>query len=241
MSTLRTAFQLVQARAPAIVTTSSMALLPAMLAHLGVTAIAAQSGGPIAPIFASILGSAIMAGGMFFAQAALVPLVAENALVGTAGPREAWLAVGRRFGPLLRTGVPMMLLVWLGTLCCVLPGLYASVIYAFALPVAALEPLEGMAALRRSKELVGTVLGSVIAVLALSFAINFSAQLVATLLVGRAEPLFLVLVQDLVLLAAWPVLITAQVLNYQLARVRLEGATPEELAGEAVDATEADD
>ena len=83
-------------------------------------------------------------------QAALVPLVGDRALGGTMGPGRAWLAVGLHPASILGTAALSTLATLVGFLLCVVPGVFAAVGFALAMPVVLLEGRRGTDALRRS-------------------------------------------------------------------------------------------
>ncbi len=67
---------------------------------------------------------------------------------------EAFQFALSRLGGLLATSIISGLLVLLGTLACVIPGIYLAIIYVFASQVVIIENRSGMNALGRSQELV---------------------------------------------------------------------------------------
>ena len=103
---------------------------------------------PIA--YATAIAAGLLLAGLFLAHAALVPLVLELTQDRPAGAAHAWAAAGARIGPLLGTGLVAALLVALGTLLFVVPGLVLAAGFSLAPPLVVLEGLSGRAALEHS-------------------------------------------------------------------------------------------
>src|SRR5207248_5430978 len=72
-----------------------------------------------------------------------------------------------RFASLLVTNIIVGLLIWLGLILCIAPGVYFAVSYMLVSQVVVLEGLSGGEAMRRSKELIGGYRGRVFGVLLL--------------------------------------------------------------------------
>jgi hypothetical protein len=103
---------------------------------------------PIA--YAVLVVAAVLLAGLFFAHAALVPLVIELRAGRPTGPARAWAEVAPRLGALLRTALLGAPLVALGFLFLVVPGIALAVGFGFAVPAAMTEGVSGRAALHRS-------------------------------------------------------------------------------------------
>jgi len=117
----------------------------------GETPVGERSLGAVIPLAVSAaVGVAILLIGLALAQAALVPVVLGRAR----RPSEAWAAVASRMGALLVTGVQGALLIALGTVLLVLPGIAAMTAFAFAMPAVVIEGRSGSAALDRSWRLI---------------------------------------------------------------------------------------
>jgi len=89
---------------------------------------------------------ALLLAGLALAHAAVVPLVLGVA----AGPTRAWAVVASRIHALVWTEICGVLLVALGSLFFLLPGIALAVGFAFTVPVTMSEGISGRAALGRS-------------------------------------------------------------------------------------------
>jgi hypothetical protein len=87
-------------------------------------------------------------------QAVILYVVMREYVDRPATIGEAFNLALSRFGPLLGTVILSGVLIFLGALACFIPGIYLSVMWAFAAQVVVLENLSGMDALKRSKALV---------------------------------------------------------------------------------------
>ena len=103
---------------------------------------------PIA--YATVIIAALLLAGLFLAHAAAVPLVIAFAEGKRAGAAHAWAVVASRLGALISTGLLATVLVALGALFFVLPGLILAVGFSLAAPIVVLEGVSGRAALERS-------------------------------------------------------------------------------------------
>lgn len=70
-----------------------------------------------------------------------------------------------RFGALLGTSILAGLIIGLGYILCIIPGIYFSLIYLFISQVVVLEGLSGSAALTRSKNLISGYIGRTFGIL----------------------------------------------------------------------------
>jgi hypothetical protein len=103
---------------------------------------------PIA--YATAIVLALLLVGLLLAHAAVVPLVLDLTEGRATGPAQAWAVAGARMGPLLATALPAALLVALGAVFFVVPGLILAVGFSLSAPVVILEGVFGRAALERS-------------------------------------------------------------------------------------------
>jgi len=103
---------------------------------------------PIA--YATAIVAGLLLAGLFLAHAAAVPLVLAFTERKTAGPAHAWAVVASRIGPLVATGLLGAVLVALGAVFFVLPGLLLAAGFSLAPPLVILEGVAGRAALERS-------------------------------------------------------------------------------------------
>jgi hypothetical protein len=100
--------------------------------------------------YATAIAAAVLLAGLFLAHAALVPLVLELTQGRPAGPAQAWAAAGSRIGPLVVTGLLAALLVAVGSLFFIVPGLVLAAGFSLAPPIVVLEGAYGRAALENS-------------------------------------------------------------------------------------------
>jgi hypothetical protein len=143
-------------------------------------------GAAIPLALSAAVGLAILLIGLALAHAALVPVV-----LGTARrPSEAWAAVAARMGALLVTGVQGALLIALGTVLLVLPGIAAMMAFAFAVPAVVIEGLSGSAALDRSWRLIRGRCWAVLALWMLLAALTAASIAIAAIMPAGAWRLF---------------------------------------------------
>ncbi len=119
-------------------------LIVPLLERVGVGAVMLTS-------LASLLSLLILAP---LSQAVILYVVMREYVDRPATMGEAFNLALTRFGPLLGTVILSGLLIFLGFLACFVPGIYLSIMWAFAAQVVVLEDRSGMDALRRSKALV---------------------------------------------------------------------------------------
>jgi hypothetical protein len=167
------AFQLYRAHAKPLLITCALLFVPAAVinsmaraAILGPTlAIAASPdpagalAGTLSVYMLGLLGTLVTT---FFLYGIIVPLTngaltiaaADRVLGGRAEWREVWMLLFRRLGRLLSAVVPAAIVVTIGCVFFVIPGLIMALLFAFVSPVVLIEGLGGRAALERSTTLV---------------------------------------------------------------------------------------
>ena len=143
---------------------------------------------------------------------------------------EVLRALGDRAGSVIVVSIMSGLLIGLGTLLLVIPGILIAVWTVVATPVAAIEGLKNSAALSRSRSLargqfwhvLGTMLLAWVIVMALVFGLAIALGMVFGI-VGAPERLIEMLT-GLLMVPLFPLIaVTASLLYYDL-RVRSEGA-----------------
>ena len=170
---------------------------------------------------------------LFFLYGVIVPLtngaltiaVADRVLGGNAGWREVWMLLFRRLDKLLAALIPAGLLVAIGLFLGVIPGIVLMVLYAFVSPVVLVEGLGGIAALRRSVELVRSDWLRVALVVVVFGVIHGVARVVAGALVPHGAIFMDSFMSDLIKLALLPIPIMGTVLLYFDIRRAREGFT----------------
>jgi hypothetical protein len=131
--------------------------------------------------YATAIAAAVLLAGLFLAHAALVPLVLELTQGRPAGPAQAWAVAGSRIGPLLVTGLLAALLVALGALFFVVPGLVLAAGFSLAPPIVVLEGAYGRAALEHSWRRLRGHWGAALSLWALIVVLSLLASALATL------------------------------------------------------------
>jgi hypothetical protein len=243
------AFRLYRAHAKPLLLTCALLFVPAAIVNtlaraaiLGPTVALAQAGDPAAVAMAGsfwvyILGlvGTLVTG--FFLYGIIVPLtngaltisVADRILGGNAGWREVWMLLFRRLGLLLSAVVPAAIVVALGCVFFLIPGLVFALFFAFVSPVVLIEGIGGRAALERSTTLVRSDWLRVALVL-LSFAlVRGLAQVLGTALVAPGSIFFGSLLSDLVTMVLLPIPVLGAVLLYFDIRRKRENFTPDNL------------
>jgi hypothetical protein len=97
------------------------------------------------------------------------------------------VALGR-LGGLIVTSILSGILVTLGLIACIVPGIYLAIVFSLASQVVIVENLSGMTALQRSKDLVGGHFGRVFGTLLLLGLLLGVVSFVLGLIIGVALP-----------------------------------------------------
>jgi len=105
-------------------------------------------------VYATTIVALLLLAGLFIAHAAIVPLVLERRASST-GPAQACAVVGSRIGAVLGTSLIAALLVALGALFFVVPGLVLAVGFSLAPSIVVCQGISGREALERSWRLMG--------------------------------------------------------------------------------------
>ena len=242
------AFRLYRANARPLLLTCALLFVPAAIinsmaraAILGPTLAIASSSDPAAALAGSLsvymlglLGTLVTA---FFLYGIIVPLTngaltiaaADRILGGRAEWREVWMLLFRRLGKLLSAVIPAAIVVTLGCLFFVIPGLVLALFFAFVSPVVLIEGLGGRAALERSTALVRSDWLRVALVL-MSFAVvRFVAQLVANIFVAPTAIFVGSLLSDLFTMVMLPIPVLGTVLLYFDVRRKRDNFTNDNL------------
>ena len=160
--------------------------------------------------YATAVIALLLLAGIFLAHAAAVPVVQRKS-----GPAHAWAAVASRIGPLVWTGLLGAVLVAVGALFFIIPGIALAAGFSFAAPAVMLEGISGRAALERSWRLMHGHWGAVLAFWALIVIFSLAASAAATSVPpGPLRPLLSALVRVI----TYPLPIVGLVLVYQRAR-----------------------
>ena len=203
------------------------------LARRGVEAAGATMGS-VALYLLVLLGTLMTA---FFLYGVVVPLtngaltitVADRVLGGNAGWREVWMLLFRRLGMLLSAVIPAAILIAVGSMFFLIPGLVLGLLFAFVSPVVLIEGLRGRAALRRSVELVRSDWLRVAIVIFVFAVLCGLARMIAGALIPRSAIFAGSLFGDLFTMVLLPVPILGLVLLYFDIRRKRENFTPDRL------------
>jgi hypothetical protein len=242
------AFQLYRKHAKALLVTCALLFVPASIikslalaAILGPTVALATSADPTATLAGGLsvylfglLGTLVTA---FFLYGIIVPLtngaltiaVADRILGGNAEWREVWMLLFRRLGKLLSAVVPAAVVVAIGFVFFVIPGLVLGLLFAFVSPVVLIEGIGGRAALERSTTLVRSDWLRVTLVVLTFGLLRAVAQLVAGALVPHSAIFVSSFFGDLITMVLLPVPVLGMVLLYFDVRRKRDNFTPDHL------------
>jgi hypothetical protein len=242
------AFQLYRKHAKALLITCALLFVPASIikslalaAILGPTVALATSADPTATLAGGLsvylfglLGTLVTA---FFLYGIIVPLtngaltiaVADRILGGNAEWREVWMLLFRRLGKLLSAVVPAAVVVAIGFVFFVIPGLVLGLLFAFVSPVVLIEGIGGRAALERSTTLVRSDWLRVTLVVLTFGLLRAVAQLVAGALVPHSAIFVSSFFGDLITMVLLPVPVLGMVLLYFDVRRKRDNFTPDHL------------
>ncbi|HLK93087.1 MAG TPA: hypothetical protein VKZ18_24545 [Polyangia bacterium] len=242
------AFQLYRANAKPLLTICAVLFIPAAVVNslafsaiVGPTLAIARAGDPAAALAGNLSVFLLqMAGTLattFFLFGIIVPLTnaaltiaaADRVLGGRAEWREVWMLLFRRLGKLLSAVVPAAIVVTIGCVFFIIPGLVLAVLFTFVSPVVLIEGLGGRAALERSSTLVRSDWLRVALLLIAFAAVRWVAQFVASLLVPAGSIFMGALLGDLVTMVMLPVPVLGTVLLYFDVRRKRENFTNDNL------------
>ncbi|MBV9948636.1 MAG: hypothetical protein JOZ69_17440, partial [Myxococcales bacterium] len=185
----------------------------------------------VSGLLATLLGLLAMAVGVglmyFFAvplvTGALTILVADRATGGTLGPGQAYRLLLTRLGKWASAWIPAFLLVLLGLLFLVIPGLLLGFFFVFVTPVVILEGIGGVAALQRSASLVKANFPQVAIMWLLFIGIRIVTSIVAGVFLSAGAFLWKSIVQDMLQLFLLPIPVIGTVLLYLDIRRQADG------------------
>jgi hypothetical protein len=173
---------------------------------------------------AQAIAVGILFAGLLFAQAALTPLA-----FGQGGAGFACAAVGSRLGSICAAASAGAVLVAIGILCLVVPGIVIAILFFFAGPAALAEPKGGFAALQRSVRLFGRVWPEAVALVFVTAGIDVGLHELAFRLLPSVRPIPAALVDAAIsaLVLPFPLLLSS--ILYLRARSAADGIPIEEL------------
>jgi hypothetical protein len=258
MDLLKDAFNLYKRHLQVFLITAAVLFVPGAIVSSGLLAaifatLAAGSGSMFGIVAVAVagLGWAMVAFVLYglvlpLTSAALTIAVADRMLGGERGWQDYWRMLVARLGRLLSAVIPAALLVLAGTILVALPGLvlpfFLALVpivglvlcffFAFVPAVVLVEGRGGMAAVKRSFELVLSDWLRVLLVFVVFGAINFIAHMVGGLLIPDRFVFLDRLMGDLVTLVLLPIPVLAAVLLYLDIRRKKEGADRETLQAE---------
>jgi hypothetical protein len=166
----------------------------------------------------------ILFAGLLIAQAALTPLA-----FGRGGPGFACAAVGSRFGAVCAAASAGAVLVAIGILCLVVPGIVIAIVFFFAGSAALAEPNGGFAALQRSVRLFGRVWPELVALVFVTAGIDVGLHELAFRLLPALRPIPAALLDAAISALVVPLPLLLSSILYLRARSAADGIPIEEL------------
>ena len=166
----------------------------------------------------------ILFAGVLFAQAALVPLA-----FGRGGAASAWAALGARFGSVCAAAGAGAVLVTVGVLCLVVPGIVIAILFFFAAPAALCEANGGFAALQRSVRLFGRVWPELVALVFVTAGIDVGLHELVFRLLPELRPVPAAAIDAAVSAFVLPIPLILSAILYLRARSAADGVPIEEL------------
>ena len=255
---LQQAFELYRKHAKAFITIAAVVFVPGALAHacaraailaptvavqiafdpvthlptqapVALGALAAGFGAMMLGLLAAAITGLFLHGVIIPLTQGALALAAADRLVGrTTTWQELWTLLFRRVGTVLSAVIPVALLVGIGFFFLVVPGVLLSFFFSFVPTVALFEGVGGMAALRRSYDLVRADWLRMLLVLIVFGVISAVTQVIAGVflhgLLGAR------LLQDALTLVVLPIPVIASVLLYFDIRRKREGFDDVQLA-----------
>lgn len=202
--------KLLLARFPLLISISLLVQLPFMVFQLIIPLVERAGAGALVAFItlAGTLVSLVVLAPL--SQAVILYVVMREYVDRPATLGEAFNLAMSRFGPLLGTLIISGLLIGLGFIACFVPGIYLSIMWAFAAQVVVLENRSGMDALQRSKALVTGYGGRVFGVVFLIQIVAAVIQWIVALGFGAALPSQEVIPGR----GGFPVMHTVNYLNY---------------------------
>ena len=165
--------------------------------------------------YATAIVAALLLAGLFLAHAAAVPLVLELCEGRAAGASHAWAHVSSRLPAVAATGLLGAVLVAVGALCLILPGILLAVSFSLAPAIAMREGVSGRTALEQSWQGLRGHWGPALGMWALIVAFSVLASLLAAAVPpGPLRPLLAALVR----VVLYPLPLAGLVLLYREAR-----------------------
>jgi hypothetical protein len=242
------AFQLYKRHAKALLVTCALLFVPAsIIKSLALAAILGPSiaiatsadpatalGGGLSVYLLGVLGTLVTA---FFLYGIIVPLtngaltisVADRILGGNAQWREVWMLLFRRLGKLMSAVVPAALVVAIGFVFFIIPGLILGLLFAFVSPVVLIEGIGGRAALERSTTLVRSDWLRVTLMVLVFGLLRGVAEILASAFIPHNLIFISSLFGDLITMVLLPVPVLGMVLLYFDVRRKRDNFTPDHL------------
>ena len=173
---------------------------------------------------APALALGIFFAGLVLAQAALAPLAFVACSTG-----RACQTVGPRFGAICAAAFAGAVLVAVGILCLVIPGIVVAILFLFAAHAALYEGISGFAALQRSLRLFARVWPELLALVMVAAGIDAGLHWIAFRFVPSPGPLPSALVDIAIGVLVLPVPLLTTALLYLRARSEADAVPIEEL------------
>jgi serine/threonine protein kinase len=101
--------------------------------------------------------------------------------------REAFAVLRKRWRPFLKTLVRVTLLIFIGLILLVIPGMVMWMRYSLYAPVVLMEGLQGKAAMKRARELASRSWKTIILVAVIQFTIQAAVSFIVGFVAGKAK------------------------------------------------------
>jgi hypothetical protein len=173
---------------------------------------------------AQAIAFGVLFAGLLIAQAALTPLA-----FGQGGAGFACAAVGSRLGAVCAAAGAGAVLVTIGVLCLIVPGIVIAILFFFAGPAALAEPNGGFAALQRSVRLFGRVWPELVALVFVTAGIDIGLHELAFRVLPPLRPIPAALVDTGISALVLPIPLLLSAILYLRARSAADGVPIEEL------------
>ncbi|MCX7599016.1 MAG: hypothetical protein N2512_09145 [Armatimonadetes bacterium] len=256
---LDTAFRLWQRNFGTLVSIAAVVYVPLAVVQVvlvalvaGVSAGAAAAGPAGMPVLGKGMAAGAIGGALLIAAVGAIGVALVYAALAVAVSRyylgrpvtvgDAYACVVPRLGPLLATWFLVFLAVAVGTLLCVIPGIYLGVVFAFAWPLVVLENRGPSDAMSRSQQLVSGYWGRVfltmlllsLIVVVIQWAVATPANLLGQSVLGKGilGLAFTQLVGAAAQMVLLPLSVTGLIVLYYDLRVRKEAFDLQLLATE---------
>jgi hypothetical protein len=173
---------------------------------------------------AQAIALGILFAGLLFAQATLAPLAFRQCDTG-----GCWAAVAVRLGSICAAVAAGSVLVAVGILSLVVPGIVVAILFFLAAPAAVAEPIGGFAALQRSVRLFGRVWPELVALVFVTAGIDVGLHELVFRVIPPHGPISAAVLDAAIGAVVLPVPLLLSSILYLRARSAADGIPIEEL------------